>query len=265
MAKIFKKVFLASTVFLASVIGYQAQAQLSLTGQLRTRSEYRDGVGTLNAKSNDPAFFTLQRTRLTLNYKASRLIFQTSLQDVRVWGQDASTISNADGSKLGVHEAWAEIVLANKKDTAFKNINGPDYFGIRIGRQELLYDDSRLLGNLDWLQQARRHDAIVLKLVTRGWQLDLGNAFNQNTDAFNYNGTYYTPANISPYIKDSKGNLTPTPAGLIPFTNLAGWSAKTGSPSLLAMPSTNWRTRFLGALRRRELSARRSHYPDVAR
>ena len=57
-----------------------------------------------------------------------------------------------------------------------------------------MYDDSRLLGNLDWAQQARRHDAIVFKLLQSGWQVDLGAAFNQNTDAFNYNGTYYSAA-----------------------------------------------------------------------
>ncbi len=102
-----------------------------------------------------------------------------------------------------------------------------------------MYDDSRLLGNLDWLQQARHHDAIVLKFLNKGWQADLGAAFNQNTDAFNYNGTYYTPANVLPYVKDSKGNLAITPANFIPYINSAGISSKTGAPSLQVMPSTN--------------------------
>ena len=213
-------------------------AQFSLTGQLRTRTEYRDGAGTLRPAANKPAFFTSQRSRLTFNYKWNRIVFQTSLQDVRVWGQDASTISPADGSRLGVHEAWAEIILANKKDTSFKH-PAVDYFGVKIGRQELLYDDSRLLGNLDWLQQARRHDAIVFKLLNKGWQVDLGAAFNQNTDAFNYNGTYYTPANVTPYVRDSRGNLVLTPSGLIPIVNTSGVSAKTGSLSMLNPPGTN--------------------------
>lgn len=214
---------------------YRAGAQLTLTGQLRTRSEYRNGLGTLRPKTSDPAFFTSQRTRLIFNYKTNRVVLQTSVQDVRVWGQDASTISNADGSRLGVHEAWAELILSNKKDTSVKG--AVDYFGIKIGRQELLYDDSRLLGNLDWLQQARRHDAVVFKLLNKGWQADLGLAFNQNTDGFNYNGTYYTPANVAPYVKDSKGFLVPTPSGLIPLMNGAGISSKTGNPSFLNPPS----------------------------
>lgn len=213
-------------------------AQFTLSGQVRTRSEFRNGTGTLLPSSSTPAFFTSQRTRLTFNYKWSRVTFQTSLQDVRVWGQDASTISNADGSKLSIHEAWAEVALANKKDSSFKK-SAVDYFGFRIGRQELMYDDSRLLGNLDWLQQGRRHDAVVLKLLQKGWQVDLGSAFNQNTDAFNYNGTYYTPANVTPYVKDSKGNLVLTPSGLIPIVNSNGLSAKTGSLSMQNAPGTN--------------------------
>jgi hypothetical protein len=184
------KVLKSMSLILFAVLSLsKASSQLTLSGQVRTRTEYRNGLGTLKPKGNDAAFFTSQRSRLTFNYKASRVILQASVQDVRVWGQDASTISNADGNKLGIHEAWAEIILANKKDSSFRK-QSAEYFALKIGRQELLYDDSRLLGNLDWLQQARRHDAAVLKFQNKGWQLDAGFAFNQNTDAFNYNGTY---------------------------------------------------------------------------
>jgi len=238
MAKISKNRICVPPIFILAICGLHVKGQLSVSGQLRTRTEFRDGSGTLKLKINKPSIFTSQRTRLTFNYKTSRLIFQTSLQDIRVWGQDASTISSSDGSKLGVHEAWAQIILANKNDTSFKH-SAVDYFTVKIGRQELLYDDSRLLGNLDWLQQARRHDAVVLKLLNKGWQFDLGVAFNQNTDAFNYNGTYYTPANVMPYVKDSRGNLAATPGAFIPLSNAAGWSSKTGTPALQSMPSTN--------------------------
>ena len=238
MAKNFKKCIYAFILIAAASGGKQAEAQLTFNGQIRTRSEFRDGLGTLIPKTNSPSFFTSQRTRLTFNYNSSRVIFHTSLQDVRVWGQDASTIDNADGNKLEVHEAWAEILFSNKKDTSFKH-SPVDYFAVKIGRQELIYDDSRLLGNLDWLQQARRHDAIVFKLINNGYKLDLGGAFNQNTDAFNYNGTYYTPENVLPYVKDSRGNLAITPANFIPLTNTSSISSKTGTPAFQAAPSTN--------------------------
>ncbi|MGC4102112.1 alginate export family protein [Ferruginibacter sp.] len=225
-------------LILAVLFFSYSRGQLTATAQVRTRTEYRNGVGTLKTTGNDAAVFTSQRSRLTFNYKTSRVILQTSLQDVRVWGQDASTISNADGSKLGLHEAWAEIILANKKDTSFKKPS-VDYFAVKLGRQELVYDDVRLLGNLDWLQQARRHDAVVFKMLNKGWQVDAGFAFNQNTDAFNYNGTYYTAANISASVKDSKGFLVATPSGLIPLMNSSGVSSKTGNPSFVNAPSTN--------------------------
>jgi hypothetical protein len=238
MKKLTKQILKCTLAFFALLYLKEANAQLAVAGQIRTRTEYRNGLGTLRLKTNDAAFFTSQRSRMTFNYKTGRVILQTSLQDVRVWGQDASTISNADGNKLGVHEAWAEMVLANKKDTSFKK-SAVDYFGVKLGRQEFVYDDVRLLGNLDWLQQARRHDAVLFKLLHKGWHVDVATAFNQNTDAFNYNGTYYVPANIPATVKDSKGFLVTTPSGLIPLMNGAGVSAKTGNPSFVNAPSTN--------------------------
>ncbi|MES2375453.1 MAG: alginate export family protein [Bacteroidota bacterium] len=215
-----------------------ATAQLSLTGQLRTRGELRDGYATLAPIGSKVAANIAQRTRLTFNYKSSWIIFQASVQDVRLWGQDASTTTPADGAKLAIHEAWAELILANKKDPEFK-LSPVDYFAVKIGRQELAYDDERLLGASDWATQARRHDAIVFKLLQKGWQVDLGAAFNQNTDAVNYNGTYYTPANVPATVKDSKGNVMNTPAGFIPLINAAGVSAKNGAPAFLNPPGSN--------------------------
>jgi len=225
-------------LFLSCFFSFSASAQLSLDGQLRTRGELRDGYGTLEPLGDKSAAFTSQRTRLIFNYNSSKLIFHTSIQDVRLWGQDASTISIAGGNQLEVHEAWGELILSNKKDTSFKT-SPFDYFAIKMGRQELVYDDERLLGGLDWLQQARRHDAIVFKMIEKGWAVDLGGAFNQNTDAINYNGTYYTPANVSATVKDSKGNLVNTPSGLIPLVNGAGISAKNGNPAFSNPPGTN--------------------------
>lgn len=233
-----KKLLLLPGVFMLILTVAQSSAQIALIGQLRPRAEYRDGYGTLEPVTSKPAGFVSQRSRLIFNYKSSRVIFQTSIQDVRVWGQDASSISNADGNKLFLHEAWAELVLSNKKDTSFKK-SPVDYLGLKIGRQEIVYDDARLLGNFDWQQQGRRHDAVVLKMLNKGFQVDIGAAYNQNTDAVNYNGTYYTPANVPATIKDNKGNLVNTPAGFIPLINAAGISSKTGSPTFSNPPSTN--------------------------
>ena len=84
-----------------------------------------------------------------------------------------------------LHEAWAELSLT---DTS----NKTTYLGLKVGRQEISYDDQRLLGNLDWLQQGRRHDAAVLKFQTKLWTVHTGFAFNQNKEnssSVKYNAT----------------------------------------------------------------------------
>ncbi|MEO6315537.1 MAG: alginate export family protein [Chitinophagaceae bacterium] len=241
MLKKSKKRHLLLVAVLCSAAGLTARSQFTLSGQLRTRTEIRNGLGNLVTKGSRSAAFTSQRTRLIIGYKWDRLAFGVSLQDVRVWGQDASSVSNADGNKFMLHEAWADLVLANKADTSIK-FRLLDAMSVKIGRQELSYDDVRLLGNLDWLQQGRRHDMALLKTMHKGWQVDIGYAFNQNADAFGTTGTNYLPANIPAYIKNSLGNLVPAPVGMIPLANAgnaASSSSKTGTPVWVNPPNTN--------------------------
>src|SRR5690348_13244573 len=116
-----KVIFMAVKMTVCTAgISIHSLAQFSLQGQLRTRTELRDGVGTMNPKGSSAALFTSQRARLTFGYKWDRLNFNVSVQDIRVWGQDASSINNADGARLMVHEAWAEITLLNVADTTIK-------------------------------------------------------------------------------------------------------------------------------------------------
>ncbi|MDB5261914.1 MAG: hypothetical protein JWQ14_1195, partial [Adhaeribacter sp.] len=110
------------------------------------------------------------------------------------WGPDASTISNADGNKLMLHDMWGELSFADVADSTAP-VKGLDYLALKIGRQEIIYDDQRLLGNLDWLQQARRHDAAILKIAHKGFQINLGAAFNQNAELKQQ--TIYVPGNVA--------------------------------------------------------------------
>ena len=227
--------------FFSLLSSHFASAQFSLTAQLRTRTEVRNGLGNLVLKGSKSGVFTSQRTRLSFGYKWNRLLLGVVIQDVRVWGQDASSISNADGNKLMLHEGWAEIIFTNKSDTSLK-CKLVDFMSLKIGRQELLYDDVRLLGNLDWLQQARRHDMALLKTNHKGLQVDLGFAYNQNSDAFGIANTSYVPANVPAYVKNSLGSVVPTPAGILPLAgagNASFNSSKTGTPVWINPPTTN--------------------------
>jgi len=185
--------------FSFSLFSTGLNAQLKLSGQLRTRSEFRDGQGAPLPKDSSAAFFTSQRTRLSLEYSAYRLRFGLTVQDVRVWGQDGSTINRsttADNNGLMIHEAWAEIMFT---DTS----NKKQQVSLKVGRQELIYDDQRLIGNLDWLQQARRHDAAVFRFNSAAWLVDGGFAFNQNKEKAS--GTTYNSTISGNYTGNTNG------------------------------------------------------------
>jgi hypothetical protein len=196
-----KKLFSAGLSGLLGMLFFlpAAHAQFTLGAQLRTRTELRDGQAAPLPKGSSPAFFTSQRTRLYAGFAGYRFKLGLTVQDVRVWGQDASTINRTttqDNNALLVHEAWAEIMLL---DTVVKNKS----LQLKIGRQELVYDDSRLLGNLDWLQQGRRHDAAVLKYESGHYTLHVGAAFNQNKE--NTAGTIYNPTPPGNYASNTNG------------------------------------------------------------
>ena len=220
------RVFINKILFVllfTTVCQESALSQFSLSAQIRTRSELRDGQGAPLPKGADPSFFVSQRTRLNGLFNMYRLKVGLSIQDVRVWGQDVSTINRTtsqDNNGLMLHEAWAEILLS---DTANKKSS----FNLKIGRQELIYDDQRLIGNLDWLQQGRRHDAAVFKYLRNNYSVHLGAAYNQNKE--NASGTIYnaTPA----------GNYTATTNGGVMYKSMqflyAGKKFKQGNASLL--------------------------------
>lgn len=176
------RVNLSKSIFLGIALTVlsqnEAKAQLSATGQIRERTELRAGQGTLQKDGDKAGLFTSQRARLNIGFTGYRFKIYTSLQDVRVWGQDASSINRTTteaNNGILFHEAWGEIMLADTTST-IQNIS------LKVGRQEISYDDQKVLGGLDWLQQGRRHDAIVFKFVNKGWIADVGAAFNQNKE-----------------------------------------------------------------------------------
>jgi hypothetical protein len=144
-------------------------AQVKVDAELRPRFEYRHGFKTLFPNNVDPAAFVSQRTRLSINYKNETLDFYVSMQDVRVWG-DVSQLVVSDNSGLSVHQAWAKIRLSSN-------------FNLKLGRQEIIYDDSRMFGNVNWVQQARSHDAALIQYYKGTSKLDIGFAFNQDGES----------------------------------------------------------------------------------
>ena len=146
------------------LFAYESFSQFSMDGEIRPRMEYKHGYKNLADSAMDATVSTNQRTRLNLNYKTDNYKIGLSLQDVRTWGS-VSTL-NSTNDYFTVHQAWTEIDLI--KDLS-----------VKVGRQELVYDDQRLFGSVGWAPQGRSHDVALVK-YEGGFKAHLG--FTKNLD-----------------------------------------------------------------------------------
>lgn len=163
-------------------------SQFTLGAEVRPRAEYRHGFKKLiDTENQDAALFIEQRTRLTTFFKKDKMEFKLSLQDVRIWGAEAQIYKpygGAGNSFSSANEAWGKYNFSKK-------------WAVKVGRQELDYDNARFLGNLAWAQQSRSHDALLVTLKDSTSMLHMGAAFNQdgNTPEFaKLLGTFYDQA-----------------------------------------------------------------------
>jgi hypothetical protein len=154
---------------------YNAKAQLGLDAEIRPRTELRSGFRQLRDSTSKVAGLVSQRSRIGVSYKNDLITSRISFQDVRVWGDEKL---KQDIPSIALHEAWVGLKLL---DSLF----------VKVGRQELAYDNQRLLGPVNWLQQASAHDAAVLKFQSGSWTADVGVAFNQTSDTI-LSSTYYS-------------------------------------------------------------------------
>lgn len=166
------KKILVMTIF-AGLLGNYAHAQFSLSGEVRPRMEYLHGYSTLTDKDSDPAGFASQRTRINFNYFNNRVKMGVSVQDVFLWGGQPQLFSTSN--TLSLHQAWGQYFLTPS-------------LSLKLGRQELSYDDERIFGASNWEQQGRSHDLALLRYEGM-LRIDIGAAFNQNQR--HLNGAYY--------------------------------------------------------------------------
>ena len=145
----------------------QASGEFTADIELRPRFELRNGFKAPIDEDAQPAAFTEQRSRLNLNYKSTDLDVRLSIQDVRIWG-DHNQIYKDDPSLNNLYEAWARYRFSGAT-------------AVKVGRQALDYDNARFMGNLDWAQQGRSHDAVVFEYrrPNAGFSMDAGFTFNQ--------------------------------------------------------------------------------------
>ncbi len=174
---------------LMALIVQFAQAQFSLDGEFRPRTEYRNGFGSIIADDADAGYGISTRLRLNAGFKTAVYNFYVSLQDVMVWGENRQLLPYDQNNSFAIFQAWADIKLG-------------EGFSTKIGRQVLSYDDQRILGGLDWAQQGRNHDAALLKYTKDKFELDFALAFNQdysNPTGFVSEGTSYDTTGFFSY------------------------------------------------------------------
>ena len=148
--------FISSSIF----------AQFIVSGEFRTRGEYRDGYKTIPTSSTKPLSMVGQRTRLNVFFQRDKITSYISLQDARIWGEDKW---RADNNGLGLFEGWVEYQLNNN-------------LALKVGRQPLIYDDQRLLCSGDWRTFAEAHDIAHLLFTSddKRFHFHLGYAVNND-------------------------------------------------------------------------------------
>ena len=150
---------------IVTIDSLQAQ-EFTLSGEVRPRTEFRNGFKTPRSDGDQAAFFTEQRSRLYLDYKDTKYKFKLVLQDVRIWGEIPQIFKEEDGNTF-LSEAWGQYFFS------------PEW-SVKAGRQIISYDNQRFFGGLEWAQQGRRHDAFIIKYAGAKSKLDLGIAINND-------------------------------------------------------------------------------------
>lgn len=128
--------------------------KITVSGQVRVRPEFRKDLTQAVPAVPGPTeedVSVLLRTRLGVQFDPTehlRFFFQA--QDARDFGEEAAALPTGlgDDEGLDLHQGYIE----------YSNI-GDSVFSARIGRQEILFGDQRLVGNVDWSNFGRSFDA----------------------------------------------------------------------------------------------------------
>ena len=144
----------------------------SVSTSIMARGEYRDGgLPEVEGVKQDEAKFILERTRLSLDYSRKWLELRVTAQHSGVWGEKGK-------GSFNLYETWAKLRADNG-------------LFAQVGRQELSYDDERILGRNDWAMAANSHDALKMGYEGHGHKAHVVLAYNQKAES-TYGGTVYT-------------------------------------------------------------------------
>lgn len=179
-----KELLFAWSLILLATASAQAQSEhkndelgdITINAQIRIRGEYQNGQGALRNKGQDADAFISERARLGLLYERKNLSLKIGGQNVGVWG--SRPIADKSGT-FSINEAWAQLESDDHRWYA------------RLGRQQLAYDDERILGTLDWNQAGNFHDAGRFGYRADLHKIDVLASLSQTSDTEKDGGLYY--------------------------------------------------------------------------
>ena len=160
-------------------------------GELRLRGIMVDNSdGVAGALNRDGGFFE-QRTRLNVDATADDAKVFVQVQDSRTWGAETNTTSTGtEDEAIDISQAYFDLSnVANKP------------ISLRIGRQAMAYGEHRLIGSLEWSNNARRFDAIKLTYKHSAADIDVFTSKISDSGAdwgndVNLNGIYAQLKNV---------------------------------------------------------------------
>ena len=137
----------------------QLPGWLRVRGEFRSRLEWFTGAGFTSGRDD---LYWLNRVRLNVAVRPSRLLtFEVQAQDARVGGKEVGPTGPPFRDAFDLRMAYAEVGDSQK-----------NLVTARIGRQELVFGEQRLIGHTSWLNTARTFDGVRFTIHRPRYQLD---------------------------------------------------------------------------------------------
>jgi len=189
------------TIFVVAGLVSISYAEVKLGGELRLRGIMVDNSDTTTAGAKTDGGYFEQRTRLNADASVdenAKVVIQ--IQDSRKWGEKTAAVGTETSNTQITGRDLEALDLSQGYIEIGKLFDQP--LSVRLGRQAMAYGEHRLIGSLEWSNNARRFDALkfmykhdvvdidvwTAKIVENGGE-DWGNDDNLN-------GVYATLKNI---------------------------------------------------------------------
>ncbi len=168
-------------------------AWLRVRGEFRERMEGFDGSGFVEDRQD---LYYLSRVRLNATVTLTRLVsFQVQAQDARVAKKTVGAVGAPFKAPFDLRVAFADVGDAKTP------------VAVRVGRQELVFGEQRLVGHVSWLNAARTFDGAKVTFRTPAFSVDafgasvvriMDGAFDRSGNGNRFAGAYAATTKLIP-------------------------------------------------------------------